>query len=107
LLKRYFTVCDVVDLFCFGRQTWLFLGDLLPLTDVCLSVVQERKFMEHQQETMEKAMKREADKHREKTAILERHSLELRHQLLRGNHLHPSLAHDSRHASKWRSVVDL
>lgn len=42
--------------------------------------------MEQQQETMEKALKREADKHREKTAILERHSLELKHQLLRGKY---------------------
>lgn len=41
--------------------------------------------MEQQQEAMEKALKREVDKHREKTSILERHSLETKHQLLRGN----------------------
>lgn len=40
--------------------------------------------MEQQQDSMEKAMKRLADQHREKVALLERQFLESKQQLLRG-----------------------
>ena len=51
---------------------------------VCVCVVQERKFLEQQQESMEKAMKRLAEQHREKVALLERQFLQQKQQLLRG-----------------------
>ena len=48
------------------------------------SVLQERKFLEQQSEGMDKAMKRLADQHREKVALLERQFLQQKQQLLRG-----------------------
>ena len=41
--------------------------------------------METQQENMEKSMKRLADQHREKVALLEKQFLQQKQQMLRGN----------------------
>ena len=45
---------------------------------------QERRFLENQQENMERSMKRLADQHREKVAMLEQQFLQQKQQLLRG-----------------------
>ena len=44
---------------------------------------QERRFLELQQENYEKSMKRLADQHKEKVALLEKQFLQQKHQLLR------------------------
>ena len=46
-------------------------------------IFQERRFLEQQQENYEKSMKRLADQHREKVALLEKQFLQQKHQLLR------------------------
>lgn len=48
-----------------------------------ICVEQERRFLEQQQENYEKSMKRLADQHREKVALLEKQFLQQKHQLLR------------------------
>ena len=79
-----------------GMEGWVGLG--CDVTDVAPMVWQERKFLEQQQENTEAAMRRLADQHRTAVAQLERESLQLKHQLLRGlysvspsrhTHVHP------------------
>ena len=48
-----------------------------------LHIFQERRFLELQQENYEKSMKRLADQHKEKVALLEKQFLQQKHQLLR------------------------
>jgi len=47
-------------------------------------LLQERKFLEQQQESLDVAMRRLADQHRTTVSQLEHDSLQLKHQLLRG-----------------------
>jgi len=57
--------------------------------DVAVIMWQERKFLEQQVENVDIAMKRLADQHRAAVAQLERESLQLKHQLLRGIYTSP------------------
>lgn len=65
---------------CLVIYNWLSVPPMLTF-DLWM---QERKFMEQQQESFDKAMKRLADQHREKVALLERQFLQQKQQLLRG-----------------------
>jgi len=56
------------------------------VADVGGMMCQERKFLEQQQENTEAAMRRLADQHRSAVAQLEHESLQLKHQLLRGQY---------------------
>lgn len=51
---------------------------------VCGCMWQERKYLEKQQDDLEKAMKQIADQHRDNIASLERKFLEQKQQLRRG-----------------------